>query len=106
MSAEVRGERLGEAAKRVARALAHALVGGEPVACRRSPARPSLSVSETTPHGALHQLRILGDSVDLVDQHQLGRAAADVEDQRRAVAGLEQLVAAEHRQPRLFLRAR
>ena len=38
-----------------------------------------------------------------VDQDELGRAAADVEDQGRAVAGLEQPVAAEHGKPRLFL---
>ena len=38
-----------------------------------------------------------------VDQHQLGRSATDVEDQRRIVARLDQHVAAEHRQPRFFL---
>ena len=47
---------------------------------------------------------ICGTAVGLVDQHQLGRAAADVEDQRRAVAGLEQEVAAEHGEPRFLLR--
>ena len=67
---------------------------------------PSLSVSETTPHGALHQARIRGVALVLVDQHQLGRAAADVEDQRGAVARLEQLVAAEHGKPRFLRRAR
>ena len=40
----------------------------------------------------------------MFDQHELGRAAADVEDQRRPAAGLEQFVAAEHRQPGFFLR--
>src|SRR5690606_14391639 len=39
-----------------------------------------------------------------IDQHQLGRTAADVEDQRRAVARFEKPVAAQHRQPGLFLR--
>ena len=39
----------------------------------------------------------------MVDQHQFGRAAADVEDQRRAAAGLEQFVAAEHGEPRFLL---
>ena len=63
---------------------------------------PSLSVSETTPHGALHQARILRRPLLLVDQHQLGRSAADVEDQRRAVARLEQLVAAEHGKARFL----
>ena len=38
-----------------------------------------------------------------VDQHQLGRSAANVEHQGRIVARLDQRVAAEHRQPRLFL---
>src|SRR5256885_16477148 len=45
-----------------------------------------------------------GRAFDLVDQYQLGRAAADVEDQRRAVARLEQFVAAEDGQPGLLLR--
>ena len=45
-----------------------------------------------------------GCRLALLDQHQLGRSAADVEDQRRPVARLEQLVAAEHRQPRFLLR--
>ncbi len=43
-----------------------------------------------------------GHPAHLVDQHQLGRTAADVEDQRRAVAGLQQFVAAEHREPSFF----
>ena len=34
-----------------------------------------------------------------IDVHQLGRSAADVEDQRRAFAGLHQIVAAQHREP-------
>ena len=84
-----------------ARASAHRRAAGPGL---RAPRMPSLSVSDTTPHGALHQLRILGVPSSLIDQHQLGRAAADVEDQRRAVAGLEQLVAAEHGEPRFFLR--
>ena len=87
--------------------------GGRARACARRPRAgpglralrlPSLSVSETTPHGALHQARIRGAPLALLDQHQLGRSAADVEDQRRPVAGLEQLVAAEHREPRFLLR--
>ena len=43
-------------AEGVAGALAHPPVGGEPVG-PSSASRPSLSVSETTPHGALHQAR-------------------------------------------------
>jgi len=39
-----------------------------------------------------------------LDQHQLGRAAADIEDHRRTDAVFEQDVAAEHRQPRFLLR--
>ena len=42
--------------------------------------------------------------VGAFDQHQLGRAAADIEDQRRPVAGFEQDMAAEHRQPRFLAR--
>src|SRR3546814_2623572 len=38
-------------------------------------------------------------------QHQFGRSAANVEDERGAVARLQQRVAAQHRQPRLLLRA-
>ena len=38
-----------------------------------------------------------------LDQHQFGRAAADIEDEGRAVARLDQRVAAEHRQPCFLL---
>ena len=41
-------------------------------------------------------------SLFLIDQHQFGRSAADVEDQRRTITGLEQFVAAEDGEPRLF----
>src|SRR3546814_4561362 len=37
-----------------------------------------------------------------VDVHQLGRSAADVEDQRRALAGLHQIVATEDRKLRFL----
>jgi hypothetical protein len=45
-----------------------------------------------------------GHRLGRVDEHHLGRAAADVEDHRRAFAMFEQDMAAQHGQPRLFLR--
>ena len=39
-----------------------------------------------------------------IDQHHFSRSAADVEDHRRAFAGFEQDVAAEHGEPRFFFR--
>ena len=104
MSSRPCGQHRRRNGRSLAGSLAHPLVGGDADHGPSSASRPSLSVSDTTPHGALHQSRMRGHAFVLVDQHQLGRAAADVEDQRRAVAGLEQFVAAEHRQPRLLLR--
>ena len=40
----------------------------------------------------------------MVDKHQFGRSATDVEDEGRPIARLEKLVAAEHGQPCFFLR--
>ena len=39
-----------------------------------------------------------------INEHQLGRSTANVENQRRTLAVFQQNVAAEHGQPRLFLR--
>ena len=101
----VAGEHVGEAGEGVARALAHPVVGGEPVLALDRRAALALGQRHDAPRRAppaADPRRVLA----LLDQHQLGRAAADVEDQRRAVAGLEQFVAAEHRQPRFLLRRR
>jgi hypothetical protein len=61
---------------------------------------PVLSVSETTPGHAL-PVEDAGHRFGRVDEHHLGRAAADVEDHRRAFAMFEQDMAAQNGQPRL-----
>ena len=97
------GSMVAKFAKGAAGALAHALVGEQPV--RSLERLLAFAFGERddapgrAPPGADSWRPLL-----LVDQHQLGRAAADIEDQRRAVAGLEELVAAKDGKPRLFRR--
>ena len=102
MSSLFAGQQLGEVAEGVADALAHPPVGGEPFLGGGEVAALALGQRYDAPGRAPPafdpRLAAVG-----VDQHQLGRAAANVEDQGRAVARLEQAVAAEHRQPRFLL---
>ena len=103
MPSRLSGSIVGEAREGVARPFAHALVRLDPVgALERFPAfafGQRDHAPRRAPPGADPR-----PGVGLLDQHQLGRSAADVEDQRRAVAGLEQLVAAEDGEARFFLR--
>ena len=90
-------------AEGVADALAHPAVGGEPFLGRGEIAALALGQRDHAP-GRAPPAFDPGLALVGVDQHQFGRAAANVEDQGRAVAGLEQPVAAEHGEPRLLLR--
>src|SRR5205085_2282262 len=42
--------------------------------------------------------------VNLIDENELGRASADVEDESRTIPGLQELMTAEHGETRFFLR--
>ena len=97
----VRREQLGKAPEGVADALAHAAVGGEPLLGRGEGAAFAFGQRHHPPGGAPPAFDP-GLAAVGVDQDELGRAAADVEDERRAVAGLEQPVAAEHGEPGLL----
>ena len=96
------GQHRCEVGEGAARALAHALIGLQPVRALERLLALAFGQRDDAPRrappGADPRRALL-----LVDQHQLGRAAADVEDQRRPIAGLEQLVAAQDGEPR-FLR--
>ncbi len=95
------GEHGDEIGKGAARPLAHALVGLDPVGPLERLAAFAFGQRDHAPWRAPPGVDPR-PGIALVDQHQLGRAAADVEDQRRSVPGLEQFVAAEYREPRLF----
>ena len=94
---------VGEAREGVPRALAHPFVGGDPVRALEMLAALALGQGNHAPRRAPPGADPRSPFF-LVDQHQLGRAAADVEDQRGPVAWLEQFVAAEHREPGFLLR--
>ena len=96
-------QHVGEAGEAAHRALAHAVVSGDAVGALERLAAFAFGQRHHPPRrrppGA--DARVF---LAMFDQHELGRAAADVEDQRRPAAGLEQFVAAEHRQPGFLLR--
>ena len=91
-----------EAVEAAPRALAHAPVRGEPVRALDRLAALALGQRHHAP-----RRRPPGDDAGrflaMVDQHQFGRSAADVENQRRPAAGLEQFVTAQYGEPRFFL---
>ncbi len=91
------------AATRVAHAADRRRDASSGLAARRAPRSPSGRRRPRARCTRRDDLR-LGPAV--VDQDQFGRAAADVEDQRRPVALLQQRLAAEHGQPRLLRAAR
>src|SRR3954451_20349023 len=92
------GRKIGE---RAPCALPHALVGLEPVGALERLLALTLGQRNDAPRRAPPGPNARGP-LFLVDQNQLGRPATDVEDERRTVARLEQLVAAKDCQPSLF----
>ena len=45
-----------------------------------------------------------GDALAWLDEYELGRSSPDVENDRRTVPGIQEDMASQHREPRLFLR--
>ena len=86
-----------------ARTLAHAQVGLDAVGPLERLAALAFGQRDHAPRRAPPRPDS-GRPVDLVNQHEFGRAAADVEDQGRPVARFEQLVTAENRQACFLLR--
>jgi hypothetical protein len=99
------GQELGKATKSVADALAHAAEGGDTLGLVLELAAFAFRQRDDAPGRAPPALDPRHLVAVRVDQHKLGRAAANVEDERRPVARLEQPMAAEHGQPRLLLGA-
>ena len=94
-----RGERR-EASRHARRASG---IGGGAARRAASPCPTALGQRHDAPRHAVPVEDARAPARRDIDQHQFGRSAADVEDQRRAVARLEQRMAAEHRQPRFLL---
>ena len=93
---------LAKASETLQHAFAHPVIGGEPIAQQTAIPRFGFGKRHDAPGHAPPFQRARLRPARIYD-NQLGRSAANIENQRRPVAHFQQAMAANHRQPRLFL---